>query len=801
MKPNVKSTWGARLQALEIPRFRDERGGVSSLAVSPDNVYLAVGQDSGRILLFETHTFRLHKEITGTEYYTFLATEAVTSLAFSKDSEMLASCTDGDTNTVFIWNTSTGLIYYELVGLQDVAFPVTFSRSGLKVAAGSHEGFIGVWNLSYMQKESSKIRRPERLKPTYLIPEKVDVRNTKQHSSLYYGGKIVALEFTPSGSLISASSDRILRVWDVETCNLKNTIGPTEQYIVSFALSSDTRKLFVATHSMVIVYDFETLIQLQTYKIPNGSSIASFLPLSPAEALIGLERSSPPDCRVIHLHLDNKEIRYISEISLAEEMITIQERFLVTAAKGNRELILWDKDALFEGRSDGTTNDSPNTKADFVYDKEQAVTLVTHEYWPSSTRRLFRGWKTNTFERKFSLDCTNHLYTGDEYQFSSDKTICCIRESIDTLILFDMRSGLYIRSAKIPEEFMKQYIAASKVNFSEGLDLMNRFRFASSLGILTFSSDNSLLAASFGSGTIIWSLTAKKDPDVIWGSFSTTTIVTAITFSSDSAVIAISSRARLMIWSLAERKEVCSTYVDELTGAITKPLIFSSCSRYILFGTDLGKVLVWDVLAKSFWKKFSYNCSPFDFAPVQDLAFSQDTELIAACYGTLDPSQDRHTKNDLRSPKSETFEFSVAVWNLSTGSCILNVVANHHFYPLSFESNRVLTTSHGYIEVDLTGNGEHKTPQEAGIKFKKWSLSRDMQWITYNGQNVLWLPESFRSTGRPLPQQLPISIGCFAYDPVSSILAFPTSDGGIFAIGLSDSINYLGNKEVSRDQR
>lgn len=115
-----------------------------SLAFSPDENLLAIGNEDAIIRLWDVGSGQLVRQLEGhrweiDEGYPW----GVNSLAFSPDGQTLAS--EGDDNTVRVWDIATGQLLrtLERVG----AITLKFSPDGRFLVLGDRRGIVQVWGL------------------------------------------------------------------------------------------------------------------------------------------------------------------------------------------------------------------------------------------------------------------------------------------------------------------------------------------------------------------------------------------------------------------------------------------------------------------------------------------------------------------------------------------------------------------------------------------------------------------------------------------------------------------------------
>lgn len=211
-----------------------DKGTVNSVAFSPDGKLLASGGSGVGIKLWDTEKGELKRTLEGHQY----GTEA---LAFSPDGRRLVS--GGE--KVRLWDVASGSLIREMdeqkrladsLSVQDVAF----SPDGKSVAsAGDH---LIIWDVE----TGEPIRKFE--SGSYVVALSPDGKNIASATSSIVKlfdietgelrfeltqstdyARIHALAFSPDGKLLASASGGIvsdLRVWDAETGALKQTLTP-----------------------------------------------------------------------------------------------------------------------------------------------------------------------------------------------------------------------------------------------------------------------------------------------------------------------------------------------------------------------------------------------------------------------------------------------------------------------------------------------------------------------------------------------------------------------------------------------
>ena len=219
--------------------------------------------------------------------------------------------------------------------------------------------------------------------------------------------------------------------------------------------------------------------------------------------------------------------------------------------------------------------------------------------------------------------------------------------------------------------------------------------------------------------------------------------VTSVAFSHDSKLLAsVSKDKTVKIW-------------DASTGALQQTLkghshmvnsiAFSHDSKLLASASSDYTVKIWDASTGAPQQTLEGHSHW-----VTSVAFSHDSKLLASA------SRDK----------------TVKIWDTSTGSCHQTVATNTLITSLSFNSiDSNLLTNGGSIKVDMTRLlSRSEYPQEERDEGGCQGLGISESWVTWNTQNLLWLPPDYRATR-------------FDISPSGSIVAGGCSTGKVFIIG------------------
>ncbi|KAK7189040.1 beta transducin-like protein HET-E4s, partial [Paraphaeosphaeria sporulosa] len=141
------------------------------------------------------------------------------------------------------------------------------------------------------------------------------------------------------------------------------------------------------------------------------------------------------------------------------------------------------------------------------------------------------------------------------------------------------------------------------------------------------------------------------------------------------------------------------------------------------------------------------------------------TENWSACLQTLEGHSDTVTSvafsPDSTRLASASTDGTVKVWDAGSGACLQTLDIGYPLQTMSFNaSGSGLLTNIGVINLGplLSSNITTTTQELESPKYQVTALSSDGTWITYNSQNVIWLPLEYRPRCSAVSESL-IGIG------------------------------------------
>ncbi|MCU0536281.1 MAG: WD40 repeat domain-containing protein [Hydrococcus sp. Prado102] len=226
---------------------RAQQADVLTLAVTPNGKTLI---SSGTDAIINLYDLRSKAERDGEAFpdvesgphpSSFIEHERqILSVAISPDGNTMVS---GGLDGIRVWSLVPRRPVYQLVGLGNPVYNVSYNPNGYIIASGDDNGRVQFWN----------------------------IREGKYISEfLPHNEAITGLTFTPDGKLlITASDDRTAKVWDLDTGELIFTLQGHTGKIRAIALNPDGRTLATASNDGIRIWNIETgeeLARLQAHK-------------------------------------------------------------------------------------------------------------------------------------------------------------------------------------------------------------------------------------------------------------------------------------------------------------------------------------------------------------------------------------------------------------------------------------------------------------------------------------------------------------------------------------------------------
>src|SRR5271156_6138726 len=193
--------------------------------------------------------------------------------------------------------------------------------------------------------------------------------------------------------------------------------------------------------------------------------------------------------------------------------------------------------------------------------------------------------------------------------------------------------------------------------------------------------------------------------------------VNSVAFSHDSARLATASNDKTVkIWDASSGE--CLQTLDGHSSRVWS-VAFSNDSARLAAASDDNTVKIWDASSGECLQTLEGHSGG-----VNSVAFSHDSARLA----------------------SASYDKTVKIWDASSGECLHTLEIGKLLFNISFDTTgSYLYTEIGTIAVNaLTSNMTPSVTDLQNPRYQGWALSSDGAWITYNSENLLWLPSEYR---------------------------------------------------------
>ncbi|CEJ83110.1 hypothetical protein VHEMI03137 [[Torrubiella] hemipterigena] len=412
------------------------------------------------------------------------------------------------------------------------------------------------------------------------------------------------------------------------------------------------------------------------------------------------------------------------------------DSILIASASDDKTVRLWRTDLgeciqTLEGHIDGVRSVA------FSYDS-MLIASASHD-------KTIRLWRADTGECIQTLE--GHSDWVQSVAFSHDSMLLASASSDETIRLWRADSGECIQILE-----------------GHGSEIRSVAFSHDSMLIVSASDDKTIRLWCTDSGECIQMLEGHGD----W--------VQSVAFSHDSMLIASASDDKtIRLWHTDSGE-----YIQTLEGHSNwvQSVAFSHDSMLIASASDDGTVRLWRTDSGECIQTLEGHSNW-----VQSVAFSHDSMLIASasddgtvrlwrtdsgeCIQTLEGHingvQSVAFSHDSMLIASASDDGTVRLWHTDSGECIQAVNLGITSYFLSFKPNTLLLlTDVGAIAIYRIGpisTSTHSYSKVISTNPSGYGINRDRSWVTWNGDNLLWLPVEVRPTCSAVSGRT-IVIGC-----------------------------------------
>jgi WD40 repeat protein len=260
---------------------------------------------------------------------------------------------------------------------------------------------------------------------------------------------------------------------------------------------------------------------------------------------------------------------------------------------------------------------------------------------------------------------------------------------------------------------------------------------------IVFSPDSKLLLLASDDKTVkIWEIANGSFQQTFKGHSSS---VNLIIFSPNSKLLISASNNKIIkIWDIATG---FFQQIFENHNNIIISIVFLSDSKLLILILYNKIIKIWEIANNFLQQTFKgYNST------VTSVVFSRGLKLLALA----------------------SYDKIVKIWDAANSSLQQTIIIDTYISRLSFDiTETIVITNIGRIKIDKTRHSTlSKSSQEGGSKSYRQGLGISGPWVTWDTQNLLWLPPNYR------PMHSDISLS-------GSTVAIGCRSGKVFIIGFS----------------
>ncbi|KFY78543.1 hypothetical protein V499_02323 [Pseudogymnoascus sp. VKM F-103] len=571
-----------------------------------------------------------------------------------------------------------------------------------------------------------------------------------------HGSNVNSVAFSHDSKLLASASgqtsalesrllsDNTVKIWNVTTGTLQQTLEGHSNSVRSVAFSHNSKLLASASYDKTVrIWDTATGTLQQTLK--GHSSGVTTVVFSHNSKLLAsasfdkIARIWDAATSMLHQTLEGHS-------SVVTSVVFSHDSKLLASASGDNTIRIWDAATGTLHQALKGHSASVNSVA-FTHDSKLLAS--------ASGDKTVRIWDAAIGTLQQTLK--GHSNSVRSVAFSHDSKLLASASCDNTVIIWDVAIGTLQKTLKGHSHVVTSVVFShnSKLLASASCDQTIRiWDIATStlqleghscvVHLLIFSNDSELLASVSGDKTIrIWDATIGTLHQTLRGHSGW---VNSVAFSHDSKLLASASDDTVRIWDW-----ITGTLQQTLKGhsGWVNSVAFSHDSNLLALASgdapDNEAVKLWSNNIVKIWNTATGTLQEMldghsDY--VFSVVFSHDSKLLASA------SSDK----------------TIRIWDATTGMLQQTIAVSGYISSLLFDiADSSLITNIGRIKLGkpkLVSVSE--SSQEGGRKSNRKGLAISGSWITWNAQNLLWLPPDYRPihSGASLLRESRLAIGC-----------------------------------------
>ncbi|PWY70815.1 WD40 repeat-like protein [Aspergillus sclerotioniger CBS 115572] len=524
--------------------------------------------------------------------------------------------------------------------------------------------------------------------------------------------------FSPDGKLLaSGSEDGTVKLWDVETSILQQTLEGHESFVISIAFSPDGRQIASgSTDSTVKVWD----LQANVHQTLKGHGYHVYSVAFSADGQWLASGSYDHTVKLWDLKTSSHRTLKSHEMWVHAVAFSADGRWLASGS-WDKTVKIWD----------------PATSS-LLHTIECHRTISAIAFSPDGRLAIsdknVKMWDLETMTMQQTLDTKDHPVS---LAFSPDGLLLATVSSSKLVKLWDLATGTQ-HQAFVGHTYAAQCSA--------------------------FSPDGQLLASCAFDGTIrLWDLDTTFWSPVYADSPRTCEshgLVVSLAFSEDGRWLASGSYDdTVKIWDLNTKLWDPATNAQQRTlehhRRHVASVAFSPDGRLLASGSDDKVINIWDPATGALQRTIEGHEKG-----IKKVVFSPDGRWLASSAedktikiwdpvtGTLKHTLEGHTEGarllifspDGRWLASGSFDKTIKLWDPTTGTLLHDISTQTYFYDLAFTRDGLsLQTDKDVYDLPPSYHTARLDSAKAEVRVLK------PEWVTLQGKKILWLPPSYRS--------------------------------------------------------
>jgi WD40 repeat protein len=582
-----------------------------------------------------------------------------------------------------------GACLQTLEGHSDYVHSVVFSYNSTRLASASGDCTVRIWDAGSGE----------------------CLQTLEGHSDWVH-----SVAFSPDSSLLaSASYDHTVRLWDANSGECLQILEGHSDSVLSVAFSHNSARLASGSRDKTVkIWDASSSACLRTLEGHSDSV------LSVAFSYDSTRLMSASDDRTIRIWDTGSGacLQALDGHSRSVQSVAFSRNStLLASASSDRTVKIWDVNSgkclqTLEGH-----NGSVSSVA-FSHNSTQLVS--------ASDDRTVRLWDARSGECLQTLE--GHSGSVRSAAFSRNSNQLVSASDDRTIRIWDSSGGKYLQILGGHSGFIAsiafshdstRLVSASDDrtiriwDTGSGVCLQALEGHSGSVRSVAFSRNSTLLVSASSDMTVkIWDVNSGKCLQTLEGHNGP---VSSVAFSHNSTqLVSASDDCTVRLWDA--RSGECLQTLEGHSGSV-RSAAFSRNSNQLVSASDDRTIKIWNVNNGKCLQTLEGHSGW-----VASVAFSHDSTQLA----------------------SASDDSTLRIWDIGNGECLQTFNIGKALYNLSFDTTGLyLRTNIGTVAVNTTSPSldsiEHPNPQYQDV-----GLSSNGAWITYDSENLIWLPPEYR---------------------------------------------------------